>query len=163
MDDPRGSDPEVAAVDPPWLVRLRYWAVVVAWMGFISYLSTDAFSATNTNLYMDPVLRWIFPDVSNADLRAAHTVIRKTAHFTEFFVLSVLVVWAQRAGRPIPWLPRWMVNALLLVAAYASLDEFHQSFSTARTPSFADTGVDILGGAVGQALLYLRHRLRTRG
>jgi VanZ family protein len=154
----------VAAGDepPPWAVRLRYWAVVAAWMALISYLSTDAFSAANTHRYMDPVLRWLFPAWSNAELRLAHTVIRKCAHFTEFFVLGVLVLWAQRAGRRPPWRGRWAVNALLIVVAYASLDELHQAFTTSRTPSFADTSVDVIGGSVGQVLLYLRHRLRMR-
>ena len=147
---------------PPWATRLRYWAVVLAWMALISYLSTDAFSAANTHRYLDPVLRWLFPSISNAELRDAHTVIRKSAHFAEFLVLGVLAVWAQRAGRPIAWRGRWTLSALLLVVAYASLDEFHQSFVASRTPSFADTGIDVLGGVVGQAFLYLRHRLRFR-
>jgi VanZ family protein len=147
---------------PPWATRLRYWAVVLAWMGLISYLSTDAFSAANTHRYLDPVLRWLFPWSSNAELRAAHTVIRKSAHFIEFLVLGVLTFWAQRAGRPIAWRGRWTLSALVLVVAYASLDEFHQSFVVSRTPSFADTGIDVLGGVVGQAVLYLRHRLRFR-
>lgn len=163
-DSPAAARGVLAAVDepPPWVVRLRYWAVVVAWMALISYLSTDAFSAANTHRYMDPVLRWLFPTWSNAELRVAHTVIRKSAHFTEFFVLGVLVVWAQRAGRQTPWRGRWALYALLLVIAYASLDEFHQAFTTSRTPSFADTGIDVIGGTVGQVLLYLRHRLRIR-
>lgn len=147
---------------PPWTTRLRYWAVVIAWMALISYLSTDAFSATNTNRYLDPLLRWLFPAISNAELRDAHTVIRKSAHFTEFLVLGLLTVWAQRAGRPIRWRGRWAVNALLLVIAYGSLDEFHQSFVASRTASFADAGIDALGGAAGQVVLYLRHRLRIR-
>lgn len=147
---------------PPWATRLRYWAVVLAWMALISYLSTDAFSAANTHRYLDPVLRWLFPSISNAELRDAHTVIRKSAHFTEFLVLGVLAVWAQRAGRPIAWQARWTLSALLLVVVYASLDEFHQSFVVSRTPSFADTGIDVLGGVAGQAVLYLLHRLRSR-
>jgi len=147
---------------PPWAIRARYWAVVVAWMLLISYFSTDVFSAENTNRYLDPVLRWFFPDMTNPQLRDAHTVIRKSAHFIEFLVLGLLVVWAQRAGRPMPWLARWALNAMLLVTSYAGLDEFHQSFVASRTPSFADTAVDIFGGAVGQVALYLRHLVRSR-
>lgn len=153
--------PREADAPPPLSIRLRYWAVVAVWMALISYFSTDAFSAANTNRYLDPFLRWLFTGIDNAELRAAHTVVRKTAHFAEFFVLGLLVVWAQRAGRPIGWRARWAVNALLVVAAWAALDEIHQAFNRNRTGAFADTGIDVIGGGVGQLLLYVRYRLRS--
>lgn len=153
---------EDGATPLPWAVHLRYWAVVAVWMGVISYLSTDAFSASNTHRYLDPLLRWLFPDLTNPDLLRMHSVVRKLAHFVEFFVLSGLVTWAQRAGRPIPWRARWALVAVALVAVYASLDELHQAFEHNRTPSAADSGIDLLGGAAAQALLYLRHRLASR-
>jgi VanZ family protein len=155
------ASPRASELPPPLAIRARYWAVVVVWMLFISYLSTDAFSAANTNRYLDPWLRWLIPGISNAELFFGHTVIRKTAHFVEFLVLGVLAVWAQRAGRPTRWRGRWALNALLLVATWGLLDEFHQAFESDRTATFADAGVDFLGGAAGQLLLYLRHRLRA--
>ena len=65
-----------------------YWGVVAVWMTVISLLSTEPFSAQNTNRYIDPVLRFFFPSMRPADFVFAHTVIRKTAHFTEFFILG---------------------------------------------------------------------------
>lgn len=158
---PRRGD---APPDPPvpLAVRLRYWVVVALWMGVISYLSTDAFSASNTHNYIDPILRWLFPGITNPEILRLHWVVRKGAHFGEFLVLGLLAVWAQRAGRPAPWRPRWALRAMLLVIVWASLDELHQSLQRSRTPAVADTGIDIAGGAAGQVLLYLRHLLRSR-
>lgn len=148
---------------PPWAVHARYWAVVAVWMGLISYLSTDAFSATNTHRYVDPLLRWLFSDLTNAEVLQLHGAVRKLAHFVEFFILSGLVVWAQRAGRETRWRLRWALRALALVVVYALVDELHQGFTANRTPAFTDSGIDVLGGATAQALLCLRHRLRPRG
>ena len=163
MDAEARADALARVPDPqvPWTIHLRYWLVVALWMALISYLSTDAFSATNTHLYVDPLLRWFFPDISNPEVLQLHGGVRKLAHFTEFFVLGGLTIWAQRAGRPIVWRLRWMLNAMLLVIGYSLVDEIHQAFTHDRTPALADSGIDMLGGAVAQALLYLRHRLRS--
>lgn len=160
--EPRGAGGARAAA-LPWPVHLRYWVVVVLWMGVISYLSTDAFSASNTHRYLDPFLRWLFPDLTNPEVLRMHSVVRKLAHFGEFFVLSGLAYWAQRAGRATAWRGRWALQALLLVVVYASIDELHQAFTNNRTASLADSGVDGLGGAAAQALIFLRYRLGSRG
>lgn len=156
--------PAVAAGEPPltWTRWARYWTVVVAWMALVSYLSTDAFSAENTNRYLDPFLRWLLPGVTNPELVLAHTVIRKAAHFTEFCILGVLVFWAFRGGRS-QWSRVWVLKALLVSVAYAALDETHQMFTANRTPSLADCGIDALGAAAGQVMLYLGHHFRRSG
>ncbi len=142
-------------------VRLQYWSVVLAWMAVVSYLSTDAFSAENTHRYIDPVLRFLFPGISNATLLAAHTLLRKAAHFLEFAVLSALAYWAFRGGRPILWSRRWMLRAFLLSSFYAAFDEIHQAFTASRTPSPFDSGIDIAGAAAGQLITYWRCALRA--
>src|SRR6059036_1950783 len=106
---PEYAPPKAAAVSSSgersltWARWLQYWSVVIAWMAVISYLSTDAFSAKNTNRYLDPILRVLFPQITNAALLVAHTIIRKTAHFSEFLVLSLLTFWAYRGGRSPAW------------------------------------------------------------
>jgi len=134
-----------------------YWAVVLAWMGVISLMSSEPFSASNTHRYIDPILRFFFPAMRPADFVFAHTVIRKTAHFTEFFVLGSLLFWALRHGRGPRWRAGWMLQALLIALAYSLGDELHQAWVPNRTPSLADSGVDSLGAGASQALIYLRY------
>lgn len=148
--------------------RLRsiigYWGVVAAWMLVIAMLSGEPFSAQNTNRYIDPVLRYFFPQLTPAGFVLAHSVIRKSAHFVEFFILGCLAFWASRRGRAPGWRARWTLQALGVAVAYSLVDEFRQSFVPNRTPSLADSAVDSLGAIVSQGLIYLRHwrRLRSR-
>jgi VanZ family protein len=44
----------------------------------------------------------------------------------------------------------WALTAILLVAAYASLDEFHQLFVPGRTAAVTDVLLDTAGGAAAQ-------------
>lgn len=145
-----------------WWEVARYWGVAIAWMGVISFLSSDAFSASNTSRYIDPVLRWLFPHLSTALLLLLHTLIRKGAHIGEFFVLGLLLFWAVRRGRPARWQRRWMATALLIAGVYALLDELHQAFVPSRTASLIDSGIDFVGAALSQLVLYVRFVVTTR-
>lgn len=155
---PATSAPELES----WRVIVKYWGVVVIWMAVISSLSTEPFSAANTNTYLDPVLRFFFPHLTAAAFVRAHFVIRKTAHLTEFFVLGSLAFWACRRGRSPRWRVAWMGQALALAIVYALLDEAHQAFVPNRTASLVDSGIDSLGAVAGQVVIYLRHRVLTR-
>ena len=139
-----------------------YWGAVIAWMAIISLLSTEPFSAANTNRYLDPVLRYFFPHITAAQFTFWHYMIRKGAHFAEFFVLGALGYWASRRGRLPRWRATWMLQALALAVLYALVDEAHQAFFPNRTPSLYDSGIDSLGAAASQIVIYLRHLLLAR-
>jgi VanZ family protein len=150
-----------AAPQPQPRPTVVYWCVVMAWMLVISTLSGEPFSAQNTNLYIDPFLRLFFPELSIRGFLAAHTVIRKAAHLTEFFILGCLTYWASRRGRNPAWRRSWMLQTLALAACYALLDEAHQAFVPNRTASFSDSGIDTVGAAVSQLVIYLRYHARS--
>lgn len=134
---------------------LPYWAVVGLWLVVISTLSADPFSAQNTHRYIDPILRWLFPELTAAGFALAHTLIRKTAHFVEFFILGLLVFWAIRRGRPPSWRWQWSAQAVAFSALWALVDEFHQSFVLSRTASLWDSAIDTLGALMSQVALCL--------
>lgn len=138
--------PSGAASD--WIGTLLRWVPVVVWAAFISWFSTDAFSARSTNSYIDPVLRWIFGDLTPAGFRLAHNVVRKSAHLVEYAILGALTCRAQVAPRmPIP--RSLALRTLAACAAYALLDEAHQSFVPSRTGSIVDVLVDTTGATIG--------------
>ncbi len=152
-----------AAVPQSVLMRAGvYWGIVIGWMAVISLLSTEPFSAANTNRYLDPLLRYFFPHISAAEFAFWHFVVRKSAHFTEFFVLGCLAYWASRRGRWPRWRRTWMLQALGLAVLYSLVDEAHQAFVPNRTPSLYDSGIDSLGAVASQTIIYLRHLLLTR-
>lgn len=140
---------------------IYYWGVVGLWLGVISTLSADPFSAQNTHRYIDPILRWLMPELTPAGFVLAHTLIRKTAHFTEFFILGLLVFWAIRRGRPLRWYWQWSAQAVVFSGLWALVDEFHQSFVLSRTASLWDSAIDTLGAIASQVVVYLRNGART--
>ena len=104
-----------------------------------------------------PVLVWagvIFAFSSipslNSGLGTWDYVLRKGAHMTEYAILAMLLV---RATRSYGW-------ALALTVAYATSDEFHQTFVRGRHGSPIDVGIDTVGALIGLALL--RSRMSRR-
>jgi len=144
-----------------WLKR---WWPALLWALVISGFSTGAFTSENTSRIIIPILRWIFPHAASATLFAIHHYIRKSAHFTEYFILSLLVLRGIRAGRPGTRFA-WALLVIAIIACYASLDELHQRFVPGRTPAVRDVLIDTTGGVAAQlvaALAMVLGHLRDR-
>jgi len=96
----------------------------MVWSGVIFAMSTDAFSAEHTKWFFEPMLRWLMPGLAQSQYDLIHHVIRKCAHFAEYFVFCLLLYRAVQAGRA-GW--RWAGGAvaLLIAAGYSLTDEFH--------------------------------------
>jgi len=135
----------------PLGARLKLWLPAVAWAGVISILSTDVFSSDHTSRFIVPVLHWLFPAASADTLEFLHMLVRKSAHLTEYFILSILLVRALRAGER-GWSLRWALWAVAIAAGYSALDEFHQSFVASRTASPWDSLIDTVGASVAQVV-----------
>jgi hypothetical protein len=94
------------------LTGAKYWITSAVWAVLISILSTDSFSSEHTSGFIIPALRWIFPHASMDTLEVMHAVIRKSAHLTEYFILSIFLFLAQR-GKDQGWKLRWPSGPLL--------------------------------------------------
>lgn len=133
---------------------LKPWWPALLWAVVISGFSTGAFTAENTSRIIIPILRWLLPSADLETLAMLHGLIRKSAHFVEYFILSLLVLRGIRAGRKENHLG-WAVVAVCIVAGYAALDEFHQSFVPGRTAAVADVLLDTGGGVAAQLVAAL--------
>jgi len=144
-----------------WLKR---WWPALAWAVVISLFSTGAFTAEHTSRIIIPILRWLLPHAASVTLAHIHFLIRKSAHFTEYFILSLLVLRGIRAGRPGTRFA-WALVVIAIVACYASLDELHQRFVPGRTAAVGDVLIDTSGGVAAQlvaALAMLVGHVRDR-
>lgn len=141
--------------------RLRSWLPAILWAGVISGLSTDTFSEQHTSVIVVPVLHWLLPHANAATIEALHGLIRKSAHFTEYFIFSILLAGALR-GPEHGWKWRWAVWALVIAAGYAALDEFHQSFVPSRTASPWDALLDTAGATAAQIFLWFWYLPREK-
>ncbi|MDB6113282.1 MAG: putative rane protein [Lacunisphaera sp.] len=129
---------------------LTTWLPVVLWMGFIFAMSTRLGGSDNTSRIIEPMLRWLFPRLSPDGIEELHHWIRKAAHFTEYAVLGLLVFRALAGSFPSADRPGFRLAglALLISAAYAATDEFHQCFVAGRTPALGDVLIDASGAFV---------------
>jgi VanZ family protein len=154
VDDERNSS-------SPWRSRLWRYAPLVGWIGFIFFASTGAMSASNTSRIIGPLFKWLFPNITEAQLLFVHFAVRKTAHFTEYAILALLAARAFISSAQDFLRRGWFVAAFALVVLVALLDEYHQSFNVARTGTIWDSMIDISGGATALAIFTLWH-LRRR-
>jgi len=144
-----------------WLAR---WWPALVWAVVISAFSTNAFTSERTGRILIPIFHWLLPRASQETLFLIHHLIRKSAHFIEYFILSLLILRGIRAGRSGIRLG-WALAAIVLVSGFAALDEFHQSFVPGRTPAVSDALLDTVGGIAAQAiagLVLLWGRVRER-
>ena len=141
---------------PSWLSA---WWPALVWAGVIFTMSTDTFSAEHTASIFEPIFRWLIPTLTQDQFDVIHHYIRKSAHFTEYFVFCLLLYRGVRAGRA-GWRWTWGLTALFIAASYSALDEIHQAFVVSRTASPYDSLLDSAGAFVAIAALYLWFRRR---
>ena len=139
----------------------RYLPLVV-WLVFISFASTDSFSAANTSRIIGPIVLWLFPNTSADTLAVIHLIVRKIAHFTEYAILAYVAARAFRTSPKPSIAKRWFLISLSIIVVYALLDEYHQSFVPSRTASIFDSFIDMSGGLITLLVLRLRHKPRAR-
>jgi len=140
---------------------LKYWLPPLLWASLVSVFSSDSFSSDNTAPLLQPLFQWLLPHATPERIHSFHYLIRKLGHFTEFFVLAMLLYRALRSGRGMHWRWRVAVSTLGLVLVYAVVDEVHQRFVPSRTAAWSDSLLDFFGGCCAVALLYARYRTKT--
>lgn len=135
-------------------------------MALIFCGSTDVLSSRHTSLVIEPLLRWIKPDISNESVHNVQVVIRKGGHVSEYAVLAFLLYRAIRssffATTGDAWSFRCAVWAFGIASLYAASDEWHQSFVPSRGSSVHDVIIDSVGAALGLCLVYRWHLSRQQ-
>lgn len=139
--------------------RLHAWWPALVWAGVIFTMSTDSFSAAHTASIFEPIVRWFVPALTDDQFDVIHHYIRKSAHFTEYFVFALFLYRGVRGAHK-GWRWSWGLAALFIAAAYSVLDEIHQAFVASRTASPYDSLLDSAGAFVATAALYLWFRRR---
>jgi VanZ family protein len=144
-------------------------------MALIFSASGDKLSGQRSSRIIGPVVRWLFPKISERSLNTVVLSVRKTAHLAEYAILALLLwralrtlQWPQKVGRGVLAEPllqkswRWPVaiGAFALAVLYAITDEFHQSFVPSRQGQLLDVFIDSVGAALGLLALWLFGRWR---
>ena len=101
------------------------------------------------------MLSALFSGITAAQFEIIHFLIRKLAHWSEYFIFSLLLIRAVRGQFKLKLELRRAAWLAAAVALYALSDEFHQLFVSSRTASLADATIDSFGGICGILWSYL--------
>jgi VanZ family protein len=156
---------QLSFVMPKFRVFLKYWLPPLLWMMLIFSASGDSHSYEHSSRLVEPLLRWLFPKMSQANIAEIHHLIRKCGHLTEYAVLALLL-WRALKNPAKNNLNKWSWPeagcTLSIVFLYAASDEFHQIFVPTRTPRVTDVIIDTVGGAIGLLALWIFHLRRKQ-
>jgi VanZ family protein len=144
---------------------LRFWLPVVLWALLIYSASGDQKSVYRSSRIIEPFVRWLLPNFSNAAVQETVFYVRKAAHVTEFAVLAMLL-WRALRGTfrrdSQGWSRRRAGLAWVGAVGFAITDEFHQMFVPGRQGAWLDVVIDSVGAAAGLSLLWLYVRWKHR-
>ena len=146
------------------LTVLFSWFLVFIWLVVIFYLSAQpAADSSNLSKKVTKVIIEIIPldnEVSTTEnlIAKLEPSIRKLGHFSEYFVLGLLVANAFRVSGVFGL--KGFIFSLLFCILYAVSDEFHQYFVPGRSTEFKDIVMDTIGSFVGIGLYSLISRIR---
>ena len=145
-------------------ILLKYWLPVLAWMALIFCASADTQSYRHSFALFEPLLHWLFPQMSQAHVELIHHLFRKVGHLTEYALLALLLWRAIRQPQKTdhgsrPWRGDEAGLVLAIVFSFAASDEFHQIFVPRRTALVSDVFIDTGGGALSLLLLWIIGKL----
>ena len=122
------------------------WLLFVSWLILIFYFSNQPGSISSD--LSNNVLKTILNNLAISNFTVLAGILRKLAHFSEYFILSFLTLNLVKQYKIVS--PYDFILVMFFCFFYASSDEFHQLFIENRTASFLDVLLDYSG-----SLLYL--------
>src|SRR5438105_5388178 len=119
----------------------------------VAAFSSGTFGSANTGSALAWLLRTFHIPLTGHNFNLVHALVRKSAHFTAYGLLSALFFRAWRGEvSDKRWRWTWAALALLVCLATASSDELHQHFTPGRTGAASDVLLDMLGAAFAQVM-----------
>ncbi|KRQ85810.1 VanZ like family protein [Caloramator mitchellensis] len=134
------------------------WVLVFIWAAIIFIFSSqNGEMSSENNKFILHILKTMGLDINLILDGHADFIIRKAAHFTEYFILYSLLFKAFSEDFSFK---NSLIFSIIFTFLYSSSDEFHQSFVPGRAPSFKDVLIDTAGGVMALLLIYARRILR---
>ena len=129
--------------------KLLNLLLVIIWMTVIFVMSS--FNATDSGNQSGLIVSFISNIIHIDNPEFISHIVRKTAHFTEYFILGILFLNYIKDYK----LRNKIMISIIFCFIYASLDEFHQTFVPGRAGLFSDVLIDTFGAITGIILYFL--------
>lgn len=140
--------------------KIIRWILLIFWMSFIFMMSQqNGENSSEQSRLVILVFSSLGIDVNGYFGELSTFIVRKTAHFTEYFILFVL---AYRTIKLYYKDKKSIILAIVFVFIYACSDEFHQSFVPGRGPSFRDVLIDTSGGVFAGICISIKDKIKHR-
>ena len=136
------------------------WSLLIVWMLLIFFMSNQPGEvSTKQSDLVIKVFSLIGIDLNSYLGSIATFIIRKAAHFTEYFILYCLSI---RVLRQYIEIKKARIYCLFIVLGYAITDEIHQYFIPGRAMALRDVLIDFSGGIFGYLFNYLIYNFKVK-
>ncbi|MCQ2773012.1 MAG: VanZ family protein [Bacilli bacterium] len=137
------------------LIQLIVWAVIA--LGTLIFIFSNSFKDGPESMKQSSVIVEVVESVVDPGHKMEegllHTIVRKSAHFTEFFVLGLslrmMFIFVSRLTKK-----NFYILPFFICLLSAVTDEFIQSF-TGRTSAILDVLIDFSGSALAILLVMM--------
>lgn len=140
--------------------KILRWLLLLSWLVVIFIMSQQPGEKSSSQSdFVVSLISFIGIEVNDSFREIATLIIRKGAHFTEYFILFILVyrliiLYMNRTQAKIV--------AVLFVFGYACSDEFHQYFIQGREAAFRDVMIDTSGGIIGSFIVMVWEKIKLK-
>lgn len=127
--------------------------LLISWMAVIFYMSSrngEQSSAMSSGL-LKTIAELIGVSDIDSFIENYSFLIRKTAHFSEYAMLGMLVYTNLKEYLS----NKYLLPSFLISALYAASDEIHQLFVSERSFAIMDIIIDSCGALTGLVLIHL--------
>lgn len=121
-------------------MKLKYWLPTIFWMAIIFTLSS-------------------FPTVKTTTVGWQDFMLKKMAHFVEYFILATLLQFSLTKTSSLSH-GKMLLTSFILAVIYATSDEYHQSLVPGREPRVRDIVIDSLGALTSVFLALTRQKFQ---
>lgn len=139
--------------------RVALRLATVAWAVLVFYLSTEKFGSDFSQSLLAQALMLLHINVAPRTFHILDTLIRKSAHITEYGILAFLVYGSFGELRPFRWRLRQAMWCIGIVGLYSITDELHQRYVPGRHASLVDCGIDVAGAVIAVLMIFEARRL----
>lgn len=142
--------------------RTRFWKIAtIVWIAVIFSFSlrTGEESGGMSLAVLTYILDTFLPKLADkVDFETLHLLLRKVAHFSEYFILGVLSYCTMQGTQR----KRKTTSAIIFCVGIGVIDEALQLFVSGRVGSFWDVLIDSAGATVAIGILCCIKKIRKR-